>query len=351
MRILYGVTGEGLGHAMRAQVVARGLARRGHRVKIAASGRAADLLAAEHDDVLRIDGLSLTYARGGVARTRTALRTAKEAPSALARNGALIRSVVAPFDPQVCLTDLDSFAHAAGKLLRRPVVSLDHHQVIARCEHGPLMPRAIGADYRIVRAFVRAKLPGCAHYVVTSFFQPPVHAKHRQSTTMVGPILPDEVLARRAWRGDHVVVYQTSTTHRQLLRTLRRVRGARFVVYGYGMEEERDNVSLRAFHPSSFVDDLASARAVICGGGHTALSEALYFGKPVMSVPLRGQGEQLLNAAYLERRHGGAMAFRPTRVDVERFLERAWSAAPTPVEAGNDAALDALDRVFAEVAA
>jgi len=350
MKILYGVTGEGLGHAMRAQVIAAGLLARGHRVKIAASGRAARVLAEHVDDVITIDGLRLTYTRGGVARTRTALRTAKRAPTALARNGSLIRSVVAPFDPDVCLTDLDSFAHAAGMILGKPVVSLDHHHVIARCEHGPLMPRAIGADYRIVRAFVRAKLPGCAHYVVTSFYAPPVRDEQRASTTVVAPILRPEVLARRPTRGDHVVVYQTSTTHRRLLRTLGRLRDHRFVVYGYGLDEQRDNVSLRPFHPTRFLDDLASARAVICGGGHTAISEALHYGKPVMSIPLRGQGEQLLNAAYLERRHGGAMAFRPTRPDLERFLARAATMAPTPVAPGNDAALDALDRIFAEVA-
>jgi uncharacterized protein (TIGR00661 family) len=42
MRILYGVTGEGLGHAMRSRVIADHLRARGHEVKLAASGRATD---------------------------------------------------------------------------------------------------------------------------------------------------------------------------------------------------------------------------------------------------------------------------------------------------------------------
>jgi hypothetical protein len=40
---------------------------------------------------------------------------------------------------------------------------------------------------------------------------------------------------------------------------------------------------------------------VICGGGHTLISEALYLGKPVLSFPIRFAGEQEVNAAYLDR--------------------------------------------------
>ncbi|MGN6108202.1 MAG: glycosyltransferase family protein [Kofleriaceae bacterium] len=40
MKILYGVTGEGLGHAMRSRVIAEHLRDRGHTVKLTASHRA-----------------------------------------------------------------------------------------------------------------------------------------------------------------------------------------------------------------------------------------------------------------------------------------------------------------------
>ena len=45
MKILYGVVGEGMGHAMRSRVVLEHLVAQGHELEIMASGRAADFLA------------------------------------------------------------------------------------------------------------------------------------------------------------------------------------------------------------------------------------------------------------------------------------------------------------------
>src|SRR5690349_17272097 len=44
MKVLYGVTGEGMGHAMRSRVVLEHLIAKGHTVEIMASGRAAAFL-------------------------------------------------------------------------------------------------------------------------------------------------------------------------------------------------------------------------------------------------------------------------------------------------------------------
>jgi hypothetical protein len=46
---------------------------------------------------------------------------------------------------------------------------------------------------------------------------------------------------------------------------------------------------------------------VVCGGSHSLLSESLYYGKPVLSFPIRGAFEQYLNAFYVERLGYGRM--------------------------------------------
>ena len=68
--------------------------------------------------------------------------------------------------------------------------------------------------------------------------------------------------------------------------------------------------------------DLASARAVIAGGGFSLLSEAVYLGKPVLSVPLHGQFEQLMNARYLERSGYGLCATEVTPEVLDGFIGR-----------------------------
>ena len=79
------------------------------------------------------------------------------------------------------------------------------------------------------------------------------------------------------------------------------------------------------FRPRSvdgFLADLVTARGVITGGGFSLLSEAVYLGKPVLSVPLRGQFEQLMNARYLEREGYGLCAPAVDTPVLEAFLER-----------------------------
>lgn len=342
MRILYGVTGHGTGHAMRALVLADHLESRGHRVKLVAPGRAVDLLRARFHDVTRIEGLALRYVRGGVARTRSLLRTLGGAPSALAHNVDRYVNEVSTFAPDLCVADFESFAHLVGHARGVPVVSFDHQHVLTRCELG-----RVERDVAIARALVAAKMPRCAHYLVTSFYHPPVKLRCAGSTTLVGPILRDEILARAPSEGDHVLVYQTSEGHRRLLSSLRSLRRHRFVVYGAGREGRDGHVTYRAFDRARFADELASARAVITHGGHTAISEALYLEKPVISVPLRGQGEQLLNAEHLERTGHGRRIDRPTPRSLERALDALErQARPPRVEPGNEALFAQVDRLL-----
>ena len=67
MRILYGVTGEGLGHAMRSRVLLDLLRADGHDVLVAASARAATYLGARGHRVVTIDGFSLQYADDSIS--------------------------------------------------------------------------------------------------------------------------------------------------------------------------------------------------------------------------------------------------------------------------------------------
>jgi uncharacterized protein (TIGR00661 family) len=342
MRILYGVTGEGLGHAMRSRVIAEHLCAQGHEVKLVASRRACSYLQRYFDDVEEIPGFTLTYVRGGIGRLRTIARNGRGARSAIRDSIDLYRWPIASFAPDVCLTDFDSFAHVFGKLFGRPVISIDHQHVLTRCVH----PASTARPLSLTRAVVRAKMLRCAHYVVTSFYRPPVREHARGSTTIVGPILRPEVMALEPTVGEHVLVYQTAT--RDLVEPLFGLPRQRFVVYGCGEGGTRANVTLRGFDEVQFLADLASAKAVICNGGYTLMSEALFLGKPVLSVPLRRHGEQQLNASYLEALGLGRRARRPDTATYRAFLDDLPS--PRRVPAGNAHAFATIDTLLEDLA-
>lgn len=351
MRILYGVVGEGMGHATRSKVVCEHLVERGHDVKIVVSGRAHAMLAKTFDDVVEIRGLTIRYVDNRVDRDGTLARNVLAAPWMLAANVGAYFDKVARFQADAVISDFDSFAYVFAKRHRIPILSIDNQQIISRCRIGKFAKQGAKIDYQMTKAFVRAKLPGCNHYVVTTFFEPPVRNRFRKNTTLVPPILRTPILEarRRARFGPHVLVYQTSTSDTKLLDELERVSEREFVVYGLRRSAKRGNCTIKEFSEAGFVEDLATAGAVVCNGGLSLIGEALYLGKPILSVPVHNQYEQVLNARYLEHLGYGLEAERIDADLLRLFLREAPKYAARVAkhrQDGNRILFGVVDRIL-----
>lgn len=351
MRILYGVVGEGMGHAIRSKVVCEHLVASGHEVKIVVSGRAHALLAANFRDVVEIKGLTIRYVDNRMDRDGTLARNMLAAPWMLAANVGVYLDRVASFRPDAVISDFDSFAYFFGKRHRLPILSIDNQQIISRCKLGKFAKQGLEVDYQMTKAFVRAKLPACDHYAVTTFFFPPVRKRYAKDTTLVPPILRRAVLdaKKRARLGEHVLVYQTSTSDTRLVDELNAVQGEKFVVYGLRKSARRGNCTLKDFSEDGFVEDLATARAVVSNGGLTLLGEAVYLGKPIFSVPVGNQYEQILNARYLEELGYGLAADRIEADVLRLFLRESPKYAARVAkhrQDGNREIFEVVDRVL-----
>ncbi len=302
MRILYGVTGEGMGHATRSKVVCEYLMSRGHELKIVVSGRAHGFLAKSFPDVVEIKGLTIRYVDNAMDRDGSLARNVVAAPGMLMNNVGAYYDKVVGYEPDAVVTDFDSFAYLFAKRHRVPILSIDNQAIIYRCKHDKAIKAGAELDYQLTKAFVKAKLPGCDRYIVTSFFFPNVRKKYAETTTLVPPMLRRSILLAKksAHLGKHVLVYQTSTSDTRLIANLNEISGETFIVYGLRRTEKVGNCTIKDFSEDGFVKDLASARAVVANGGLSLLGEALYLGKPVYSVPVKHQYEQIMNGRYLE---------------------------------------------------
>jgi len=326
VRILYGVVGEGMGHAIRSRVVLDELARR-HEVQVVVSGRAHDYLKSIETDRLgvnRIWGLSIVYEDNQVRNFRTLLANLKGAlvEGGWPENIRAFFDLAERFQPQVVVSDFESWSYLFARSQGLPVLSIDNQQILNRCDLAPEVVAGHEAEFQLTRAIVKAKLPGCFHYLVTTFFYPPV-AKPR--TTLVPPILRPRVLEARPEDGEHLLVYQTSTSYGGLLEHLRHS-GVECRIYGVrrGIEKEERDGTLRfmPFSDEGFVEDLRTARGVVANGGFTLLGEAVYLHRPVLSVPVGKQFEQVVNARYLEREGYGMAAEEVTGPVLGEFLAR-----------------------------
>ena len=320
MRILYGVVGEGMGHAIRSRVVLDWLFAQGHSVETMASSRAADFLAKRFPEVHRIHGLHIIYDENRVRKSRTLWSNLRDGVAALPAQIHSYFDLVQDFAPEVVISDFESWVYLYGKTHGLPVISIDNMQVLNRCKHEPDVLDGIRQQFHVQRAFVKAKLPFCDHYLVTSFFFPPVFRKH---TSMVPPVLRPEVIAQPATRGDHLLVYQTSEDHDALAAVLASC-GHECRIYGLrrelSEEQVEGNLRYRPFDERTFISDLASARAVISGGSFTVMSECVYLHKPLLSVPVNGQVEQVVNARYLQKLGYGRTADHIDAAVLSEFL-------------------------------
>jgi len=327
MRILYGVVGEGMGHAMRSRVVIDHLAT-AHEVQVVVSGRAHDYLKARESDrlgVTKIWGLSIVYEDNEVQNFRTVLKNVAGAVTGgWPQNLKAYFDLAEEFKPDVVVSDFESWSYLYARTHGVPVISLDNMQVLARCTHAPEILEGHELDFQLAKALVKAKLPGCFHYLITTFFYPPVR---KPRTSLHPSVIRPEILAARPERGEHLLVYQTSESASGLGELLA-ASGRECRVYGYrrGIKEEQveGNVRYRPFSEKTFIDDMRTAAGVIGNGGFTTMSEAVYLHKPFLASPVKKQFEQVVNARYLEADGYGLACTEEdlTAPRLAQFLER-----------------------------
>ncbi len=356
MRILYGVVGEGMGHATRSRVVIEHLLAQGHDVHIVVSGNAHDFLARSfagrpHVSLTEIVGLHLVQDDEGIDRSASLWSNLAGAPESLRHNLAQFVDVASRFSAEVVISDFESWAFFYARAHDIPVISIDNIQVLHRCSHGDWIQGTRSWNFWLARYAAKAKLPGAYHYLVTTFFTPPVR---KDRTTLVPPILRPEILAAKREPGEHVLVYHHKEALEALLPVLERLIHMNFVVYGLGERESAfPHLTFRPFSQTGFVDDLRTARGAIAGGGFSLMSECVHLHVPLLAVPLGDQFEQELNARYLERLGYGMWVERLSEATVHGFLEqldtfaenlRSW----TPQS--NETTLQCVDELLARVA-
>jgi uncharacterized protein (TIGR00661 family) len=354
VRILYGVVGEGMGHATRSRVVLEHLAASGHELRVVVSGRAHAFLSRAlaplpNVTLHEIEGLHLDFDEGGLDLSASLLNNLAAAPARLLHNLEAIGKVNDGFRAEVAFSDFESWAYFYARSRGLPVVSIDNMQILNRCEHPKGATDWGSLDFRLAKLAVKSKLPGAWHYLITSFFFPRVR---KPRTTLIPPILRPQILQARREPGEHVLVYQTSASTRDLLVPVLRTLPGTFRVYGLGVEGVEGNVQLSAFSEQGFVDDLRTARAVIANGGLSLMAEAVHLGVPLLSFPIGGQFEQELNARWLSDLGYGMWTdkFDADAVDVFlRGLDGFTARLGTYVPQDNQLLYGAVDELLARI--
>jgi uncharacterized protein (TIGR00661 family) len=317
MNILYGVPGEGMGHATRSKVVIDFLLQN-HNVQIISSARAFQFLnKAFLNRVHEIEGMHFAFKDSKVSKTGTLMLNLKHAPKLLFKNFTEYLHLKKEFKADLVISDFETFTTLYAKKHRLPLISIDNMQVIDRCVLDIKIPQEEKKNHTISKSIVKVKVPQANHYFITSFFDATIK---KENTTLVPPIVRESIIKAKLSEGSHILMYQTSSKQNSVTEILHQIPEQTFYVYGFNKDLVDKNIIFKSFSEEGFVADLASAKAVIANGGFSFISEAVYLKKPIFSFPLKNQFEQYINAAYIDKSAYGRHFEHFTADNLKAFL-------------------------------
>ncbi len=324
--IFYGVAGEGNGHAIRAKTIIDEL-RKKHTIHVFSHGKGHKYLK-QFFSLHRILGFHVYYANNTVSSFLTGTINILKFPLMV------IASLQYPVaflkhKPDVVITDFEPFVLYWAKMFNVPSICIDNQHSIINTSIDKIKGQWLTEIYS--KLVVHSFLPDPNETIITTFFPNEITKKN---TFLVPPVIKQEVqeIKNKKTRhkeqknnaqknNGHIFVYQTSPSYKQMLSILKKV-NKKFIIYGFNKEAQEANLTFKKFNKEEYVEDLAAADAVIINGGFTMLSEALYLEKPIFSIPIKRQFEQIVNGHYINKLQYGMAVKDITQENFETFLKQ-----------------------------
>ncbi len=269
--ILYGVNGEGSGHPTKALEVLSHLQARGHTLHVASFDRGLRNLQGRFE-VTEIYGLRLAYLNNQVRYRRT-ITSNLMAVGKRAKSSARLSELADKWEIEIVITDFEPLCCHLGHRKHLPIISIDNQHCLTNTEVS--YPRKYRRDATLAKLVTRIMTPRADAYLVTSFFTSRIA---RPRTFLFPPILRQQVLQANPKRGEHVLVYVTSSAPAlaKLLSTV----GCTFVAYGFGREGQNGNILYKKPSVDRVLEDLIAVKPIVANAGFPLMTEALHIGKP-----------------------------------------------------------------------
>lgn len=280
MKILYAVQATGNGHIARATELLPVLQRYG-QVDVFLSGSNSSI------DVnlpvaYRSKGLSLFYGnRGGLDYLRM-LRSF--APARIIRE--VIDLPVEKYD--LVINDFEAISSLACRYKKVPFVHFGHQASFA----SPNVPRPASTD--LVGEWLLRHYASSPNAIGLHF--------DNYDDFIFQPVIKKAVLEATPSNHGHITVYLGHYSEAVITRALLTIPDTCFHVFSREAKQTArlNNLVIMPVNNKNFTDSLINSAGVITGAGFETPAEALYLGKRLLCLPIRGQYEQLCNAAALE---------------------------------------------------
>ncbi len=186
------------------------------------------------------------------------------------------------------LNDFESITSLACKLKKVPSIGFGH-QASFRSEHTPRCNKKDITGELVLKQYATA-----TDYVGLHFKQ--------YDDFIYAPIIKDEILQADPKDEGHITVYLSHYSDDVVVKALQQLKLIRFELFSKKVTETTvmGNITLHPISSEGFTRSLIHSHGVITGAGFETPAEALYLGKKLLVLPIRGQYEQLCNAAAMK---------------------------------------------------
>lgn len=279
MKIFYAVQATGNGHTARAKELIPFLQRYG-QVDVFLSGNNSNLKV-DLPVKYQSKGVSLFYGnRGGLDYWKMAkelslfniIKEARELP-------------VDQYD--LVINDFESITSLACKIKQVPSIGFGHQASFK----SKLTPRPVSKDW--MGELVLKNYATATKYIGLHFEQ--------YDDFIYSPIIKEQVLLANPKNLGHIAVYLSHYSDEVVASYLNKLPGQLFHLFSKKEKtiNQRGNIIYMPIDNAMFTQSMINATGVITGAGFETPAEALYMNKKLLCVPIKGQYEQLCNAAAL----------------------------------------------------
>lgn len=281
LHILYAIQGTGNGHVARAREIVP-LLHQWAQVDVVLSGDQSEV-ELPFPITYRSRGLTFIYNRqGGISYRRTLL---KNNLWCIARE--LFRFPIRQYD--LVINDFEFISAWAARLRGVPCVALGHQASFAYSQVPRPMQRSFLGEL-ILRSYAPAK-----HHVGFHF--------HPFARGVFTPVIREDIRQAQASNMGHYTVYLPAYGDQELQMLLERISNVEWQVFSKFTTQRYQRRNVR-FHPISnraFVHSFLHCEGLLTSAGFEAPAEALFLGKKLFVIPIKGQYEQHCNAAALQQ--------------------------------------------------
>lgn len=300
-RILYGVASIGLGHIIRSKVILDHLKKSKHKLFILTSYRGYSYYKKYYDNVYNIEGLEIIFRKNSVLNLRTLIKNLRKASKKTYDNFVKIKSAVDKFNPEIIITDMETFSSYIAHDKNIPLISIDNQHYLVYGKY--TLPEKYRLSYLKALFIVKGLLFKARHYLIMCL--PGSKIDDRSNLFQIKPIVREEIFEAKSKSMDYIFVYQSTKSYDKLIDILKRI-NYKFIIYGFEKNQVVGNLIFKKFNDGrEYVKDLANCKAVITNGGFTLISEAIYLRKPILAVPIKKHFEQISNALYIQEKGFG----------------------------------------------